>query len=97
VFNEEKAIKYRSTWIAVIVGMVFTILSSLFLRYDYIRDNRKRDAIEPAQTGPLSGEGNANLPADVEKDIVTEIPLADMLARYTDQTDKQRKSFRYVY
>ncbi|KAL8286127.1 hypothetical protein RQP46_004615 [Phenoliferia psychrophenolica] len=46
VFTPEKAIKYRSTWIAIITCMVITSIISLLLRMIYTRENTRRDALE---------------------------------------------------
>lgn len=44
VFTPEKKIKYRSTWIAIIVCMVVTSIISLGLRVLLQRENTRRDA-----------------------------------------------------
>lgn len=41
----EVVIKYRSTWIAVLCAISFTIVASLVLRVAFARENKRRDAI----------------------------------------------------
>ena len=95
VFTEEKPIKYRSTWISVIVGMVFTIFASLFLRYWYIRENKRRD------TAQLQAESVQNSRAGSREKLHGgddgEDKIVEKLEEYQDLTDKQRRDFRYVY
>ena len=100
VFNEERPIKYRSTWISVLVGMVFTIIASLFLRFWYIRENRRRDeadaatAMQSVQTSRAGSQEKLNVASDsVERGN----RIVERLGEYQDLTDKQRKDFRYVY
>jgi len=93
VFSEEKPIKYRSTWISVIVGMVFTIFASLFLRFLYIRENRRRDMASQA----LAESVQPSRAGSQEKLYVGEDRIVDKLEEYQDLTDKQRRDFRYVY
>lgn len=94
VIAKEKAIKYRTTWIAVIVGMVFASLASLVLRFLYARENRRRDQLGhvPVNShGAAAGVGNA---AD-EKALGHELPIIASLEAYQDLTDRQRPEFRY--
>lgn len=44
VLTPEKAIKYRTTWIAIIVCMGITSIISLLLRVLYSKENARRDA-----------------------------------------------------
>jgi hypothetical protein len=44
VFTPERAIKYRSTWISLIICMIVTSLLSLVLRFILERENARRDA-----------------------------------------------------
>lgn len=92
VFNEERAVKYRSTWISVLVGMVFTILATLFLRFWYIRENRRRDQ--------LAGQARqSDQPSQEKLDDASgrDGSIVEKLSEYRDLTDKERKDFRYVY
>lgn len=41
--TKEAPVKYRTTWISVIVVMVFTILAALALRLAWARENARRD------------------------------------------------------
>lgn len=97
VFNEELAVKYRSTWISVIVGMAFTILATLFLRFWYIRENRRRDELaeRARQSGQSSRVGSQEKLNDHSGSVDGRI--VEKLAEYRDLTDKQRPDFRYVY
>lgn len=100
VFNEERPIKYRSTWISVLVGMVFTIIASLFLRFWYIRENKRRDtayaaaAMQSVQTSRAGSQEKLNEASD---SVERENRIVERLGEYQDLTDKQRKDFRYVY
>jgi hypothetical protein len=93
VFSEEKPIKYRSTWISVVVGMVFTIFASLLLRFLYIRENRRRDMASRA----LAESVQPSRAGSQEKLYIGEDRIVEKLEEYQDLTDKQRKEFRYVY
>lgn len=90
VFNEEKPVKYRSTWISVIVAMVFASLGSLFLRWFYIRANAKRDAAQGLGPG-VEIDGDT-----AEKLASGGMPVLERLERYEDLTEKQRPEFRYT-
>ena len=46
--------KYRTTWIAVIVVMVFTILAALVLRVLWARENARRNKDALASTVPAA-------------------------------------------
>jgi hypothetical protein len=79
--------------------MVFTVLASLYLRYWYIRENKKRD--EAAELAKLSVQ---NSRVGWSEDLQTRDSLAwredkivEKLEEYKDLTDKQRRDFRYVY
>jgi hypothetical protein len=79
--------------------MVFTILASLYLRYWYIRENKKRD--EAAELAKLSVQ---NSRVGSSEDLHNRDGLAgredrivEKLEEYKDLTDKQRRDFRYVY
>jgi hypothetical protein len=100
VFNEERPIKYRSTWISVLVGMVFTIFASLFLRYWYIRENKRRDTADAAatlQSAPISRAGSHDKLHEASDSVERENRIVERLDDYQDLTDKQRRDFRYVY
>ena len=75
---------------------MFTILATLFLRYWYIRENRRRDdaaelARHSAQPSQVGSEEKLHNPGGRDGDLV------EKLADYRDLTDKERKGFRYVY
>lgn len=90
VFAQEAKIKYRSTWIAVIVGMVFASLASVGLRFAYIYENKKRSELQDSTLHMQPQTGR-----DVkERDVA---PAAeDDWSAYEDKTDKQREEFRYT-
>lgn len=76
--------------------MVFTILATLFLRYWYIRENKRRDALadiarQSVQPSRAGSQEKLHLPSGRDADLV------EKLADYRDLTDKERKDFRYVY
>ncbi|WWC90707.1 uncharacterized protein L201_005644 [Kwoniella dendrophila CBS 6074] len=104
VFAQEKPIKYRSTWIAVIVAMIFASCASLVLRYIYIKDNKKRDDLLASSPSPnhrhhhedtLATSTSAN---DEEKtgELGGMTTMVDG-GKYEDKTDKERQEFRYTY
>ncbi|WVW85618.1 hypothetical protein I302_107656 [Kwoniella bestiolae CBS 10118] len=104
VFAQEKPIKYRSTWIAVIVAMIFASCASLLLRYIYIRENKRRDALlvsSPSGHSPdgaLRGDGVVS--GDEEKAGESGgdgLPRLGDGGVYEDKTDKERLEFRYTY
>jgi hypothetical protein len=92
VIASEAPIKYRSAWITVIVSMAFTTLASLVLRWMYVRENKRRDALAENKAGAETpgvvsgGEKEVLAGAEVEGD--------DDKAR--DLTDWENKAFRYA-
>jgi hypothetical protein len=86
VFTPEAKIHYRSTWISVIVCMVFTSIAALVLRVILIRENKRRDekygpVIEPSLI-PSSTSALADKSLDREE-------------AFEDLTDHEQTSFRY--
>ena len=103
VFANEVTVKYRSTWISVIVGMVFASSASLLLRWSFVRENRRRDSLTTSVRHCLplvrSDEQTPRaMPAvDTEK-LVSERHVTAPLTtidEYQDLTDKHRPEFRY--
>ncbi len=96
VVAREKPIKYRSTWISVIVGMTFASLASLFLRFVYIGENKRRDRLAAAEarggSDPLFQEGEQTSPANLPPAELSETP-----GIYVDMTEKESWGFRYIY
>ena len=91
VVTSEKAVKYRSAWITVIIGMVFTSAASLLLRWMYIRENKRRDSVAASIT---PGAGNI---ADKEAEATGESGEEGLGGRTDwDYTDKERLEFRYT-
>lgn len=89
VFAQEAKIKYRSTWISVIVGMVFASLASIVLRFAYVYENKRRDRLAQATS-------EARPVAEDEKSSTDGLPPIDSVAAFEDKTDKQRPEFRYT-
>jgi hypothetical protein len=56
VIARERSIKYRSTWISVIVGMAFASLASLYLRSRYIAENKRWDRMPVVDGGDIGLE-----------------------------------------
>ncbi|WRT63194.1 uncharacterized protein IL334_000097 [Kwoniella shivajii] len=94
VFAQEKKIKYRSTWIAVIVCMIFASAASILLRYLYIAENKRRDglAANHQEAKPYQAESAEKLAGEGH----TDVPIIENAARYEDKTDKERLEFRYT-
>ncbi|OWZ72323.1 hypothetical protein AYX14_02292 [Cryptococcus neoformans] len=94
VFAKEATIKYRSTWISVIVGMAFASAASLVLRWLYVRENRKRDKEE------LAGEqsGVSTEPDEEKGALRRSVDSLDGLATLIvpDKSDKKTPGFRYT-
>ncbi|GAA5825921.1 hypothetical protein JCM10212_004568, partial [Sporobolomyces blumeae] len=74
VITAERDVKYRSTWISVIVSMGVTMLLSLVLRWMLARENRRRDD-KYGKADLVVGSGGSDRtlddderPEDVEKD-----------------------------
>ncbi|KAL7423621.1 hypothetical protein Q5752_001202 [Cryptotrichosporon argae] len=90
VNTKEASVKYRTTWIVVVVAMSVTVVASFVLRALYIAENRRRDAAQAGQSlGPT---------ADDEKlahEGHTDVPVIESVEQYVDLTDKQRPEFRY--
>lgn len=92
----EKAVKYRSAWVTVIIGMVFTSAASLVLRWMFIRENQRRDALEAekAPSGVFVGDGAVG---DKEAEARGEVGDEGIDGRTDhDYTDKERPEFRYT-
>lgn len=84
----EKSIKYRSTWIAVIVVMVVSSLLSLVLRAHLILENRKRDARAAAAAAPRAV-------GDEDEKAVGEEDASEYNILEDNQTDYTNPAFRY--
>jgi hypothetical protein len=73
--------------------MVFTIFASLFLRFLYVRENRRRDTLSQLQ----AESAQPSRAGSQEKLYVGEDRIVEKLEEYQDLTDKQRRDFRYVH
>lgn len=90
VFTPELSVHYRSTWIAVIVSMVFTSCSAVYLRWYMVRENAKRDAAQTVSIEMSSGVEN-----DKEKVVEGNESSIPEQSPFSDLTDKEQTSFRY--
>lgn len=104
VFAQEKPIKYRSTWISVIVGMVFASSASLLLRSMYVRENRRRDALGASAALLPSSQISSGQASGTQTPMGDEKAIYDGHAgpmeetdRFEDKTDRERLRFRYTY
>jgi flagellar biosynthesis/type III secretory pathway M-ring protein FliF/YscJ len=93
VVAAEQPVKYRSAWITVIIGMAFTSVASLVLRWMYIRENKRRDLLEAenARAG-MSREGASE---GKEEEAVNDGTEEIEGRTDYDYTDKERLQFRY--
>jgi hypothetical protein len=95
-YSQEKPIHYRSTWIAVIVSMVYVSCASLLLRFIMARENSRREASHAANVRTEVGDK-----ADRSKgELLTGGPLAEEISdadshQFADLTDKEQPGFRY--
>lgn len=103
VIAAEVRIKYRSTWIAVLIAISFTIIASFVLRFAFIRENKKREAAGVSAASQPSAQASVGDTPSEEKNGLeaesgaTKEGLAlSSLADYRDKTDKEIPSFRYV-
>lgn len=84
--------KYRTTWIAVIVVMCLTIAASLGLRVSYARENSRRDkearAIAEVGVRRVSDEKDG-------RGTDTGRWRPDETSKVEDLTDWEDRSFRY--
>jgi hypothetical protein len=96
VFTQEVTVKYRSTWIAVIVSMVAASLMSLVLRWAFKRENKRRDALPPnASRNSVEASEERD-----EKDLPGASggvmpPVLPGMEDYRDRTDREIPEFRY--
>ncbi|GAA5980577.1 hypothetical protein JCM5350_004353 [Sporobolomyces pararoseus] len=85
-----KGLKYRSTWISIIVSMGVTCLLSLVLRGLFIRENKKRDREELERK--RSKEENEEQKMEEEEEEEEE--LQERVEKQ-DLTDFENRKFRY--
>lgn len=111
VIASEVKVKYQSAWITVIVSMFVSSVCSLALRFLFIRENKRRDALlgpgamAPVLDGSHAGEhtDEATLHDDEKDgsslglgvDVDAQAPPIK-LEEYEDRTDQQIPEFRYV-
>jgi hypothetical protein len=96
VIASEVTVKYRSAWITVLACMAFTSVASIVLRYIYIRENKRRDALGTGRQGLVEtpeGRGGAEKEMEMENGPVE---LEGQMQRASDLTDKERPEFRYT-
>ncbi|CED84380.1 Permease of the major facilitator superfamily [Phaffia rhodozyma] len=102
VFTQEKPIKYRSTWISLIVCMSFTIVLSLVLRVWMSRENARRDktygVVVVDGSGEKSSGGRESQGAWKKKEqngLQGREDQEEDPEELVDMTDGQDKDFRY--
>ena len=80
--------------------MVFTIVATLFLRFWYIRENKRRDELaevsrRSAQSSHVGSRDKLDtLPSGAQS---RDSSIVEKLEDYRDLTDRERIEFRYVY
>ncbi|KPV72311.1 uncharacterized protein RHOBADRAFT_18147 [Rhodotorula graminis WP1] len=91
VFIDEKAVKYRSTWIALYASLGAASLASLALRFILARENARRDARDASSADNLEKhDGDSVTPSAEERDKEYE------RIEREDLTDKENMAFRYT-
>ncbi|GAA5942843.1 uncharacterized protein JCM15063_002810 [Sporobolomyces koalae] len=92
VFTDEKPIRYRSTWIAIMVSMVVTMLLSIVLRIMLSRENDRRDQQSQQQPQLQVERGQDEKERDgLEAILDDELESVEKL----DLTDWKNPNFRY--
>ncbi|GAA5955885.1 hypothetical protein JCM3765_000028 [Sporobolomyces pararoseus] len=84
-------LKYRSTWISILVSMGVTCLCSVVLRGMFIRENKKRDKEEEEERSNTIEEEKKKSEEE-EEDTLNE--LEERVER-EDLTDFENRKFRY--
>ncbi|GAA6019306.1 hypothetical protein JCM10207_001255 [Rhodosporidiobolus poonsookiae] len=99
VFSEEKAVKYRSTWIALYVSLGVVCICSLLLRVLLARENAQRDARALASGQALDKsekrDGDASTMAPTMQTEEEREAEQERVER-EDLTDKRNGRFRYT-
>ena len=95
---KQAPLKYRTTWIATIVVMVFTIIASLVLRVVWARENARRDKDAMASSIPGRPESSFD---EIKEEVLGSKAgsqssiLEGMMQVDRDLTDWEDKTFRY--
>ncbi|TNY20536.1 MFS general substrate transporter [Rhodotorula diobovata] len=94
VFIDERAVKYRSTWIALYAALGGVCLCSLALRFVLARENARRDARDAASADVTPGgekhDGDSVALSAEERDKEYE------RVEREDLTDMENRAFRYT-
>jgi hypothetical protein len=94
---KQTKIKYRTTWIAIIIVMSFTIVSSVVLRFLLSRENARRDKAALISPAPSLPNNLQEYAPEKELELRTEeSSLEDVMNVDKDLTDWEDKSFRYA-
>lgn len=93
VIASEVTIKYRSAWITVLACMAFTSIASFVLRWMYIRENKRRDALASKGSAPQTV---ADTPAGEMEKVLESGEVERGQRGHGDLTDKERPEFRYT-
>ena len=98
VIAKEKPIKYRSTWISVIVGMAVASAGSLYLRFWFSWENKRlaerAENVQPLSTASTPEEGEVDTKPKEASEAATR-GLPGQLIDYVDRTEKHIPGFRY--
>ncbi|EKM54882.1 uncharacterized protein PHACADRAFT_96377 [Phanerochaete carnosa HHB-10118-sp] len=90
--------KYRTTWIAIIVVMVFTIVAALVLRVAWAHENARRDkdALVRTLSGRPEGSSEKIREADLGSSSGSQTSVVEGIMHVDrDLTDWEDRSFRY--
>ncbi|KAL1405363.1 hypothetical protein Q8F55_008994 [Vanrija albida] len=94
VKTPEAKVKYRTTWITVIVSMAAASIASLVLRWLLVQENKRRDALV-VKEAPAAGGEKADAPR-ADDGASDDAQVIKALDEYADVTDKHLPSFRYT-
>lgn len=96
VKSQELHVKYRSTWITVIVAMAVTSIASIILRFVLISMNKKRDTVTAPDTPTTTADDDEKTIAPPARADGEHVLVIEKLDDYVDLTDKQLPAFRYT-
>lgn len=93
---KQAPLKYRTTWIATIIVMIFTIVASLLLRVLWARENARRDK-DALVLSPQLGTSSPRREKQIDRvDSASEASMLEGVMHVDrDLTDWEDKSFRY--
>ena len=107
VNTDQASVKYRTTWISIIIVMVFTVVAAVFLGVMLALENRRRDreaGIAPAQPATVAPGVASEKEQEQEHDAEKHAYLADdsdssvegLMHVDRDLTDWEDRTFRYA-